>query len=140
VNSNKGLQPKRKTPAWLRLAALLLGVLLLLWLPVEDTGEIQVLVAAAAVSAWLAVRYLVSLPAPVKNPAKHILVGTLAGLAITPLALFLMAFKTGLHGHESPDFTSEQIYFVISRTPLWGFAGLLLGLGSGMLHLAASDS
>jgi hypothetical protein len=140
VNFQKGLQPSRKTLNWLRLAALLLGVLLLLWLPVEDTDEVHVLVASAAVSAWLALRYLVSLPGPAKRLGRHILVGTLAGLAVTPLALFLMAFKTGLHGHESPDFTAEQIYFVIYRTPIWGFAGLLLGLGSGMLHLAAPDS
>lgn len=140
MNSPKALQPNRKTPGWLRLAALLLGVFLLLWLPVEDTNEIQVLVASAAVSAWLALRYLVRLPGSAKSLGKHILVGMLAGFAVTPLALFLMAFKTGLHGHESPDFTAEQIYFVISRTPVWGFAGLLLGLGSGMLHLAVLDS
>jgi hypothetical protein len=140
VNYNKAHQPKRKTSGWLRLAALLLGIFLLLWLPVEDTDEIEVLVAAAAVSAWLALRYLLSQPGSAKSLGKHILVGTLAGLAVTPLALFLMAFKTGLHGHENPDFTAEQIYYVIYRTPIWGFAGLLLGFGSGMLHLAAPDS
>ena len=140
MNYKKAQQPKRKTSGWLRLAALILGIFLLLWLPVEDTDEIQVLVAAAAVSAWLALRYLLSQTGSAKSLGKHILVGTLAGLAVTPLALFLMAFKTGLHGHDSPDFTAEQIYFVIYRTPLWGFAGLLLGLGSAMLYLAAPDS
>lgn len=140
MNSKYLHQPKRNTPAWLRLAALFLGISLLLWLPVEDTNEIRVVLAAASVTTWLALRHLVQLPAPgSRSLIRYILVGTLAGLAVTPLALFLMAFKTGLHGHESPDFTAEQIFFVVYRTHVWGFAGLLLGLGSGLLHMTAPD-
>lgn len=127
------------SPTWLRFLAFLLGVYLLLWLPVEDGNVTRVLFSAAAVNAWLALRYIVRLPASAKNGLiRHLLVGLLAGLAVTPMALFLMAFKTGIHGHESPDFTAEQILAVIYGTPIWGCAGLLLGLGNGLLNIAAN--
>jgi hypothetical protein len=107
---------------------------MLLWLPVEDTDEKGVLAFAATVNAWLVARHLVNLnPAAQKSLPRHILGGLLAGLAVTPVALFLMAFKTGIHGHGTPDFSAEQILAVINRTPVWGSAGLLLGLLSGFI-------
>jgi hypothetical protein len=127
-------------PAWLRLSALILGIYLLLWLPFEDKDETRALLSAAALNTWITLRFIIRIPEQKKrNPFRHILVGILAGLAVTPMTLFLMAFKTGIHGHESPDFTAEQIFAVVSRTPLWGVAGLVLGLGSGLLHLAISE-
>jgi hypothetical protein len=116
-----------------------MGILMLFWLPVEDTNEKRTLVFAAAMNAWFVARYLVRLSSVTrKSLLRHVLVGTLAGLAITPVALFLMAFKTGLHGHGTPDFTADQILFVINRTCLWGSAGLLLGLVSGFLFKTIS--
>lgn len=140
LNLEKTNPAERKTPAWLRLTALLLGIYLLLWLSFEDKDVTRVLLSAVAVNAWIALRYLVRLPASArKGILRQSLVGILAGLAVTPMALFLMAFKTGVHGHESPDFTAEQIFAVIRGTPVWAGAGLLLGLGSGLLHIAASE-
>ena len=107
---------------------------MLLWLPVEDTDEKWVLTFAAAVNAWMVARYLVHLsPAMRASLPRQLLMGALAGLAITPVALFLMAFKTGMHGHSTPDFTAEQILSVIHRTPMWGSAGLFLGLVSSII-------
>jgi hypothetical protein len=127
-------------PTWLRISALLLGVYLLSWLPFEDKDEIRALLSAAAINAWIAIRYLVRLPVHArKGSLRYTVVGILAGLAVTPMTLFLMAFKTGIHGHESPDFTAEQIIAVIYGTPIWGSAGLLLGLGSGLLHIGATE-
>jgi hypothetical protein len=57
------------------------------------------------------------------------LAGLLSGLAVTPLALLLMAFKSGVHGHGLPDFTPNQVTLVLLSTPAWAAAGLLVGLG-----------
>jgi hypothetical protein len=135
VSPHPTISARGKTPAWLRISALLLGVWLLLWLPIEDQNEILVLLSAAAVNAWLALRYLARRSIPFgKGLLMPTLLGLLAGLLVTPTALFLMAFKTGIHGHGSPDFTGEQILAVIYGTPIWGVAGLLVGLGGGLLR------
>ena len=120
-------------PRWLRMTALAIGVSLLLWLPFEDTSVNSVLVFAAAISGWWALRFLVDAPASGgKTKRRLVLLGALAGLAISPIAFLLMAVKTGLHGHPSPDFAPEQLHAVLISTPAWIAAGILLGLGSGL--------
>jgi hypothetical protein len=57
------------------------------------------------------------------------LLGMLAGLVVPPAAVFLMAFKGGLHGHPTPDFTSGQVISVLKSTPFWTIGGLFIGLG-----------
>ena len=47
---------------------------------------------------------------------------------MTAVALLLMAIKTGLHGHGTPDYTPEQMVRVLSLTPLWVVVGLVIGL------------
>lgn len=102
-------------------AAFLVGVLALFWLPVEDqTVLIPTLLAlpiAGLVARLFRERFQLSC----------ILSGLIAGLVVAPLTLLWMAFKTGLHWHGVGDFTAAQILFVIEDTPLWIFAGGLLG-------------
>ena len=125
------------TPRWMRLLALALGIALLLWLPREDVSEQSVTLFAALISAWLALRYLLSVrPGEIHYLLRHLLAGALAGLAVTPLAVFLMALKTGLHSHSTPDFTYERMQVVLYRTPIWVLVGLLIGLGVALLRLA----
>jgi hypothetical protein len=129
-----------KTPGWMRLLALVLGIALLLWLPIEDVSEQSVVLFAALVSAWLALRYCLTIQAgEIRYWLRHMLAGALAGLFVTPFALFLMALKTGLHGHNTPDFTLHQMQAVLYRTPIWVLVGLLLGLGVALLRLARSS-
>jgi hypothetical protein len=54
------------------------------------------------------------------------------GLLFGILSLALMAIKTGLHGH-GPEFTPDEITWVISQMPLWGLFGLLVGAGLAAL-------
>jgi apolipoprotein N-acyltransferase len=120
-------------PSRLRVAALAIGVGLLLWLPFEDTNVNAVLLFSATICGWWVVRFLAGLPASAEKVAwRHALPGTLGGLAVSPLAILLMAVKTGLHGHPSPDFTPEQLHVVLASTPAWMAAGFLLGLGGGL--------
>jgi hypothetical protein len=127
------------TPRWLRFLAILLAILLLLWLPFEDITETWVIMFSAAVCTWGAVRFLIlNAHSPGNSWLRHIYAGLLAGLFITPLALFLMALKTGLHGHETADFSARQMARVIELTPIWMSIGLLFGLGSCLWRFARS--
>ena len=125
------------TPRLLRFLALVLGIALLLWFPVEDVSQLSVVLFAALISAWLALRALLPVqPGGRYYLVRHLLVGALAGLAVIPLALFFMALKTGLHGHSAPDFNTEQMQVLLFRTPIWIIVGLLLGLGGSLIRLA----
>ena len=106
---------------------------MLVWLPFEDTSTAWIVLFAGATSALLAVR--VSLPGSRLLPftgLAHFLIGMIAGAGVTPIALLLMAFKSGIHGHGSPDFTPEQVMQVLNDTPLFALAGGLAGLGIGL--------
>ena len=121
----------------MRFLALGLGIALLLWFPVEDVSPLRVVLFAALISAWLALRALLPVqPGGRYYQVRYVLVGALAGLAVTPLALFLMALKIGLHGHSAPDFNTEQMQVLLFRTPVWVIVGLLLGLGGSLFRLA----
>jgi hypothetical protein len=127
------------SPRWVKLSGLALLGLLLIWLPIEDLDEGLVLAFAAAISAWGGIRYLLDVQnRPDTTWLRYILVGGFAGLAITPTTLILMAIKTGLHGHESPDFTPHQMARVVELTPLWLGVGLLIGIGAGLWRTAKS--
>ena len=58
--------------------------------------------------------------------------GLLAGLGSGLLTFFFMALKTGLHGH-GPEFRAAEIEGVLRMIPLWGTAGLVAGVGVGVL-------
>jgi hypothetical protein len=123
----------RKTPLGLRVAALALGVALLVWLPFEDQNVIVVIIFAAALCVWFAVRYLWFIPPAQRRYAlRCLLVGAAAGLALAPMAILLMIAKSGLHGHDVPDFTLTQITSILWRAPLWTIGGALVGFGGGL--------
>jgi hypothetical protein len=118
---------------WRRYYTFVIGVLLLIWLPFEDANEQLAIAFAAAISAGLAARLAIKRNS--FQPAsllKHLLWGSLAGLAVAPLTFLLMAIKTGLHGHAAPDFSGAQVIAVFLRTPVWALGGLLIGLGVGL--------
>lgn len=128
MSTNKSTIPLR-----IRYFAILLGMVFFFWLPFEDTSEIIPLLLACLFSAWIAAVYLSKTQKRFRAILpNYILVGTLAGIAITPLTILLMALKTGLHGHSTPDFPPQQIISVVQRTPIWGIGGLLIGLGRGI--------
>jgi hypothetical protein len=124
---------KTSTPLWLRYLAIVLGILFFIWLPIEDMHEGYVLTLAGGISAWLALRFLVSTRGDRdKFTLRWIAVGLAAGMAVTPVTLLLMILKNGTHTHEVPDFTPYQMARVIELTPYFAGAGLLAGLGSSL--------
>lgn len=135
--SNGRVRPQR----YVRGAAFILGVALLIWLPLEDSGILWPMLFALAGCVLGAARALTPPPRTGgKRWLLYALAGMLAGLAVTPLAIFFMAFKSGLHGHGAPDFTPEQVISVINRTPWWVTAGTLIGTGSGLLRKIKDNS
>lgn len=76
------------------------------------------------------------LPPPYTSGFRRLLVGgalgLLAGAGAALATLALMALKTGLHAH-GPEFTVEEIRWVVSRLPWWAAGGALAGLGGALL-------
>ncbi|MEW5989183.1 MAG: hypothetical protein AB1791_21360 [Chloroflexota bacterium] len=62
--------------------------------------------------------------------------GLLTGLFSSLLTLIFMVVKTGLHAH-GPEFTPDEMAWVVQQIPVWAAAGLLAGLGLGLLGVAS---
>lgn len=140
---------KTPTPIWYRILFLFVGIFWLFWLSIEDLSERWVLLFSVIFCVLLAIRFIIanSTPGVQENQpnlhpegersTRHFLyfpvMGALTGLAVTPMALFLMALKTGLHGHFTPEFTSTQVITVLLRTPIWIIGGLMVGLGMSLV-------
>ncbi len=120
-----------RLPLWFRYAAIIIAFFLLFWLPIEDLDVRWVVLFAAAACTLAAARIFIALESSSNHRRllAYPLLGMLAGLLAPPLAVFLMAFKGGLHGHPTPDFTSGQVISVLQRTPFWTIGGFLIGLG-----------
>jgi hypothetical protein len=129
-------KPKTRTPRWLRIYGLLLLLVVLLWIPIEDVTEGVAILLAAALTSWgVAYYFLLPTGTSVSRWLRYAGAGAFAGLALTPLTIILMILKTGLHLHDGPDFTPYQMARVVEWTPLWISAGLLIGLGAGLVSL-----
>ena len=95
---------------WLRYLAIGLGIVILLWLPVEDSNSQSALIIALSICILAALHFLLS--HPVHNRKVIIfyaIAGCLVGVAIILLALLLIAIKSGLHGHGFSDYSTNHI-------------------------------
>ena len=129
-----------RSRTWLRFSGLLLGIITLVWLLVEESSNLGVLVIAGLVCTWGGIWLLLKVDADaISKVWIHLIIGGGAGLLLAPLAILLMALKTGLHGHATPDFTLFQMQLVLSRTPFFTLAGILLGAGGGLLRYAIDN-
>lgn len=61
-----------------------------------------------------------------------VLTGLMAGALAMPMAALAMLVKVSIHSHVPPDFTSVQVLAVLTRTPIWAGAGLLIGLAASL--------
>ena len=109
------------------------------WLAVENDRILTPTMIAFLSSLLWAYRKSISFPIHViRDIIKQTGIGIAAALAVAPLTVFLIFFKSGLHNHDIPDFSPAQILFILQRTPLWAGVGLLIGLGSGIGRLAGA--
>lgn len=115
------------------------GIYALVWIGLE--GELWQTVALGSSTAVLLVAYgwrrwgrkrpLATRPFLLLSTLSGFLTGLFAAL----FTLFFMALKTGLHAH-GPEYTPQEIAWVVQQIPFWASAGLLVGLGIGLLWLA----
>jgi hypothetical protein len=121
----------------MRIAGALWILAFLLWLPFEDTQIEMIAVLAATGAGWLAFRLR-----PWHSVAwwQAAFWGGLLGAVPPLLAISLMAFKSGLHGHGFPDFTASQVWLALAALP-WSIAiGLLLAFGANVFALGGGQS
>ncbi|MBN2499809.1 MAG: hypothetical protein JXB38_03515 [Anaerolineales bacterium] len=107
----------------------MIGFLCLVWLPFEDTNTTFTIGLAMLICAWLAVR---EVRKGKSYLARDLLIGAVTGIAIVPIALILMAIKSGLHAHGFSDFQIIQVKQVIAGFPFWILGGLLFGVIIGI--------
>ena len=125
------------------------GIALLGWLTFEDSDTRLVLAFALAGSSLATLRFMPpkrentihpgraeAIPPVRRSLGRYLLAGALAGLAAGPLAVLLMAVKSGLHAHPVPDYSGEQVIAVLVGAPSWIAAGILLGLGTWLFEAA----
>jgi len=114
----------------LRKAGLILGTLFIIWLPTEDTDTRYVIPLAVGFCAWLGAR-VVLLRNGTVGIATYSVIGLLTGLGVSIVAVALIGFKGGLHGHGFPDFALVQVQDVLNSTPWWAVGGIAVGLAIG---------
>lgn len=110
----------------LRGIAILMGTLILIWLPYEDNGPFLPLGMGIMIAVILAYWFIIQFDVKVgfrKSISLSLLV------AITPIfaSSLLMIFKSGLHNHGFPDFPLSDLIFILNFLPLSILSGLVFG-------------
>lgn len=132
VGQKRGWGNSGRTFRWLSLGT---GLLVLAWLPLEDSSEAWVLALASLITGLLAAGMFLKLSHEHRPPGWFLpILGVLAGSLVGILAVLLMAIKTGLHGHPVADYTPDQIQNTLSSTALWMIIGGLVGSGIELLR------
>ncbi|MCU0500106.1 MAG: hypothetical protein MUF87_22380 [Anaerolineae bacterium] len=130
MNTTRALQ-------WLTIAC---GIAVFLWMSVEDTQTWPVVVLGGSVSLIAVVhwsqRFFMRTPLPSKGGIALIgLLGGLTGLGTALITALLMLIKNAWHLHPFPDFPPLLMGAILTRAPWWGVAGVLIGLGIGVISL-----
>lgn len=116
------------------------GLILLVWMSLEDNGTIVVAVlgtgaALIFISYWLLSR-IGGRELPIRLWFSGLIVlGSLIGAAATLVTTILMFFKSSWHGHLFPDYPPTMIAAMLSRMPIWALAGGLFGLSVAIIIL-----
>jgi hypothetical protein len=121
--------------------ALLYGVILFLWIPVEDFQTLPVVIFGTGLAQMLLLNWILGRLGGKTIPLRYLpiaaaLVGAVAGLGAVIATVGLMFFKTSLHAHVFPDYLPTQMLAMLERAPLWTLAGVFVGVGVSMLALA----
>lgn len=120
---------------------MLVGAFSFFWIGIEDRHLNLVILLAVFISASAALSLLArwELKGTTSVRGRFMqrwCIGTLAGAAISPLAVLLMSIKVGLHDHPVPEFSPADLASVLDRTLIWIVVGCLVGLAGGLIHLA----
>jgi hypothetical protein len=116
-------------------------ILWFLWLGYEDRSLSSVTIVAAFIAFTLGLEGLIRWTD--KRPAKliiwmlrSIIIGTIAGAIVGPIAVLLALLKISLHHHSTPDFDLASMRVLLSQSLTWIAAGALFGAAGGFLKLS----
>lgn len=134
-----GMKLPERVPG-LKLATVLAAAYAVVWIALEgDLVRVTILGVAtsllflgAVFQRWLAGRRV----SPVAWLALCAALGAILGFNSGMFTLLFMAVKTGLHAH-GPEFNQAQINWLLGQLPWWTSAGLLAGLGLGVIIVVA---
>jgi hypothetical protein len=120
---------ERRRPRWLALATLLTGMVVFVWLSLEENSLWSALALGSACTALslLHAHHAYALWARLRRIVRAALIGGLLGGGTALAALCLMFLKTAAHAHIVPDYSLEQMLGIALRVPVWTAAGVLLG-------------
>jgi hypothetical protein len=125
------MQFPEKIPG-LRLATVIVAIFAVIWISLE--GNLWQPIALAAGLTLISAGYLLQRLLGGRKLAVGswfavaALAGLLTGLSFGIMVLLLMAVKTGLHGH-GPEFSPNELDWVVEQFPLWTVVGLLGAIG-----------
>lgn len=127
----------------LRLGIMLLGVMILIWLSVEDQGTISVhlfgFVVAFVLLLQMTLRTYAGSPYRQLRGGFWLTMGGLLGVLTAITTTLLMFLKTALHSHVYPDYPVEMMLATLLRAPVWGMVGLLIVSGGLLIQRAAHN-
>jgi len=124
------------------------GAVVLLWLRVEDSHLLPVVLLGWVIAAILAASWTLKLaasfqwetPPPTLSLALGALGGAATGLGAALITPLLMLLKNGLHAHLFPDFPFGVLMGVLVLAPVWLVCGLLIGGGLVLVTWAVSPT
>lgn len=130
----------------LRMATLSTVVAMLIWLPYEDaqiyTVQFFAIILSILVYLWVIRRareynriYIAAQAWSAHLLLSFAAVGLLAGLLVSPVGLFLMIFKSGLHAHGTFEYSIVQAQDILSLWWVWGLLGMAVGSVAGLILL-----
>lgn len=127
-----------------RYLAIFYGVVLLVWLTTESAHVLLTSLLGLGLALIIVIFSAFyrlggrSYTARFWIPA-YIVGGGLTGLLTTFTTFMLMLFKNVQHSHLYPDFPTSVMYGIVSRGPIWGLAGLLIGAALALARIAQGE-
>ena len=124
-----------------RLIVIGYGLVLLLWMSLEDTHTEPVVVLGVVLSLLVSLQTLLRRMGGHGVSVRQLLLilslgGGLVGVGASISTALLMFFKNAWHAHLFLDFPPGIMLAILERAPAWGLAGVLIGVGIGLSWLA----
>jgi multisubunit Na+/H+ antiporter MnhE subunit len=124
-----------------RFLLLAYGLVLFIWMSLEDNGTFTVSLLGAGLATALILYQTLERIGGKELSMRFFIplfvgIGALIGAASSFATIMLMFFKTAWHGHGFPDYPLELMRDMLFRLPIWAMVGGLIGLGLSFLYLS----
>lgn len=128
-----------------RFAMIGYGLLILIWLSLEDTSSLSVAFLGTGLAFLILVFSLLNRIGGQSFSLKQsffgiIILGAFTGALAAICTTLLMFFKSSWHGHQFLDYPPQMMLAMLSRALAWSVAGLLMGLAIGIFVVLRTTS